>query len=284
MIRVILRRGDGLGERAWIQTVVRHVQEGLSQAGHPIGVDGIFGSDTEDVVRAFQKAMDVGVTGLVDRPTWVVLSPYLKSKLGEREQLIAKLLPAFQGDPEWVHQQEGHRGSPYWPGGISGVTLDPGVDLGYADPKLVEHLYAPLLPLDQYGALIQVLRVTGEHAKQALVNDPILQDIRITPDQADAIMPYAAQPYWNGISERFSSLKAPTTPAAVQTVLLSLAYNRGAQNKALDSLQDPLSKRNWTSVANEIGNMQQDHELEGIRLRRRLEAALILSELDYLNA
>ncbi|MDH5253724.1 MAG: hypothetical protein OEW25_10410, partial [Nitrospira sp.] len=115
-------------------------------------------------------------------------------------------------------------------------------------------------------------------------DDPILRGIRISSDQADAIMPYAAQPYWHGISERFSSLKAPTAPAAVQTVFLSLAYNRGAQNRDFDSLRDPLSKSNWTSVANEIGRMQQDHELDGIRLRRRLEAALVLLELDYLRA
>lgn len=284
MIRVILRCGDGFGERAWLQTVVRHVQEGLSQAGHPIDADGKFGSNTEAVVRAFQEATSLGITGVVDRPTWEALSPYLESKLGERQRLIANLLPAFQGDPEWVHQQEGHRGSPYWPGGKSGVTLDPGVDLGNADPKLVERLYAPLLTPEQKRAVTQVLGMTGEHAKQALTDDPILRGIRISSDQADAIMPYAAQPYWHGIFERFSSLTAPTTPATVQTVLLSLAYNRGAQNAALDSLKEPLSKRNWTGVANEIGNMQQDHELEGIRLRRRLEAALVLSELDYLSA
>jgi GH24 family phage-related lysozyme (muramidase) len=284
MIRAILRRGDGIGERVWLQTVVRHVQEGLAQAGHPIGADGKFGSDTEAVVLAFQDAMSLGRTGLVDRPTWEALSPYLEAKLGERERLIANLLPAFQGDPEWVHQQEGHRGGPYWPGGQSGVTLDPGVDLGHADPKLVERLYVPLLTPEQKLALTQVLGMTGERAKQGLADDPILRGIRISSDQSDAVMPYAAQPYWNGISERFASLKAQTTPAAVQTVFLSLAYNRGVQNRDLDSLRDPLSTSDWTGVADAIGRMQQDHELEGIRLRRRLEAALVLLELDYLRA
>ena len=66
-------------------------------------------------------------------------------------------------------------------------------------------------------------------------------------------------------------------------MLLSLAYNRGAQNQALDLLEDPLATGNWTTVADIIGGMQQDHSLAGIRLRRRLEAALIRSEQDYLN-
>lgn len=284
MIRVVLKSGDGFGERGWLQTIVRHVQEGLSQAGCTIGLDGAFGSETETAVQAFQKANGLPVTGLVDRQTWAALSPYLKEKLGPREQLIATLLPAFQGDPDWVHQQEGHRGIPYWPGGNSGVTLDPGIDLGYADRALVEQLFVPLLTSAQWEAVGTVLGIRGEKAKQALEQVPVLQSIRITPEQADSVMPYAARPYWKGIADRFSSLKASTTPAAVQTVLLSLAYNRGAQNPALDSLQDSLATGNWSGVADVIGDMQQDHPLEGIRLRRRLEAALIRSEQDFLNA
>ncbi|MDH4188362.1 MAG: pesticin C-terminus-like muramidase, partial [Nitrospira sp.] len=231
MIRVILRHGDGLGNRAWLQTIVRHVQAGLSQAGHPIGLDGKFGADTETVVKTFQGAKGVPVTGMVDRRTWDALAPYLKETLGQREELIARLLPAFQGDPDWVHQQEGHKGSPYWPGGNSGVTLDPGIDLGQADRALVEQLFAPHLTAAQWEAVRTVFGIKGEPARQALERDPVVQSIRVTPEQADSIMPYAARPYWKDISDRFSSLKMPTTPAAVQTVLLSLAYNRGAQNE-----------------------------------------------------
>ena len=284
MIRIILSRGDGVGDRVWLQSIVRHVQTGLLQAGHAVAIDGKFGSDTEVVVRTFQEKANLGITGIVDRPTWEALSPYLQSTLGGREQLIATLLPAFQGDPDWVHQQEGHRGNPYWPGGQSGVTLDPGVDLGNADRQLAEQLFASRLTPEQWKAVGTVIGLKGESARQALQQDPILSSIRITQDQANDIMPYAARPYWKGISDRFASLTASATPAAVQTVLLSLAYNRGFKNEALDVLHDPLSSGNWAGVAKAIGEMQQDHPLEGIRLRRRLEAALVEAELAYLNA
>lgn len=283
MIRVILRAGDGLGERVWLQTIVRHAQTGLAKAGYRIGLDGEFGPKTETAVRDFQGVKGISVTGFVDRQTWASLAPYLDETLGPREQLIANLLPAFQGDPDWVHQQEGHQGSPYWPGGNSGVTLDPGIDLGHADRAMVEQLFVPHLTPQQWEAVGHVFGIKGEAAKQALERDPVLQSIRVTPEQADDIMPYAARPYWRDISHRFPSLKTPITPAAVQTVLLSLAYNRGSKNQALDPLHGPLAAGNWTEVADVIGGMQQDHSLGGIRLRRRLEAALIRSEQDYLN-
>ena len=284
MIRVILRSGDGLGERVWLQTIVRHVQTGLWKAGYGIGLDGEFGPKTETAVLEFQRATGVPSIGFVDRQTWAALVPYLNETLGPREQLIARLLSAFQGDPDWVHQQEGHWGSPYWPGGNSGVTLDPGIDLGHADRAMVEQLFTSRLTAAQWEAVNRVLGIKGEQARHRLEQDHTLQRIRVSPEQADDIMPYAARPYWRDLSDRFSSLKVSTTPAAVQTVLLSLAYNRGAQNPALDARHSSLADGNWVGVADVIGGVQQDHPLEGIRLRRRVEAALIRSELDFLNA
>jgi GH24 family phage-related lysozyme (muramidase) len=71
----------------------------------------------------------------------------------------------------------------------------------------------------------------------------------------------------------------PDTLPAVQTVMLSLAYNRGARNKALEELRQPLEAKNWSEVADLVGAMQQDHQLAGIRKRRRMEADLIREEL-----
>jgi GH24 family phage-related lysozyme (muramidase) len=63
-----------------------------------------------------------------------------------------------------------------------------------------------------------------------------------------------------------------------------LSYNRGVGNRDLDQLQDPLGNNNWNEVASRIGAMQQNHELEGIRIRRRMEADLIQAEVDYVNS
>lgn len=53
---------------------VRTLQRLLNALGHDSGeVDGIFGSKTENAVRAFQKAKGLGVDGIVGANTWAAL-------------------------------------------------------------------------------------------------------------------------------------------------------------------------------------------------------------------
>ena len=66
-------------------------------------------------------------------------------------------------------------------------------------------------------------------------------------------------------------------PPAVHTALLSLAYNRGPNNRDLAQLAEPLQAGAWPRIGNLIAAMQQDHQLEGIRRRRREEGALVLA-------
>jgi GH24 family phage-related lysozyme (muramidase) len=70
-------------------------------------------------------------------------------------------------------------------------------------------------------------------------------------------------------------VKDVSCPGAVHTALLSLAFNRGPNNNALECLHAPLAQQDWQACATEIGNMQQDHALAGIRKRRKMEAELI---------
>lgn len=188
-------------------------------------------------------------------------------------------MEGFRGDLSWVHAREGHAGKAYWPGGASGVTLDPGVDLGHVKPELFEAAYKDLLTSEQFEAARKVYGIRGEDAKTALANDPVIKGIRISREQADTIFKYAAQPYWNAIVKRFPALAFPDTLPAVQTVMLSISYNRGAGNKALAILGEPIENKDWAGVADIFSSMQQDHKLEGIRKRRRMEGELIRTEL-----
>ena len=81
-----------------------------------------------------------------------------------------------------------------------------------------------------------------------------------------------------------ASISATRTPPSVQTVLLSLAYNRGPENAALGVLANPIAAESWSEMANLIGQMQQNHETLGIRHRRRTEASLIRTELKFLES
>jgi hypothetical protein len=278
MIRAELRIGDGIGQRAWLRSVVRTVQQGLVNAGHPMGIDGRFGSGTRRIGRAFQKSSRIDATGVIDKATWRALSDHLPGPADPTRNLLV----GFRGDLEWVHQQEGFRGRPYWPGGLSGVTLDPGVDVGHASGDLVAVLYGPLLTREQLNSLRLVFGFKGNDARDALNRSPKLQGIRITDEEGLALMPHTARPYWDGIARRFPALVRNDTTASVQTVLLSLAYNRGILNRHLEKLGTPLKAREWSRVATLIGAMQQNHELKGIRIRRRQERMVVEAELEFL--
>lgn len=182
-------------------------------------------------------------------------------------------IPDFDGDARWVHAQEGHNGSAYWPGGSSGVTLDPGFDLGAGSWSAFEEHYAPRLTAPQLDACKRVRGLQGGQAKKALTRYPALRTIRITRAVADELFPLVAAPYWAALVRRFPGLSH--APGPVQTALLSIGYNRGSGNKDLAQLAAPIAAGQWNRVASLIHGMQQLHPLPGIRRRRRAEARLI---------
>lgn len=186
------------------------------------------------------------------------------------------ILLGFTGDLAWVHAREGHAGKPYWPGGQSGLTLDPGFDLGYQNRASLDRYYGFLIASER-DALASCCGIRG-HSAASLPKRAIVKDVRISTERANALMPLVAKPYWDGICERFPSLVA--APGAVQTVLLSLAFNRGKNNRALEVLREPLERRDYAEIARRVGAMQQDHELAGVSKRRRLEGELIVQALD----
>lgn len=192
---------------------------------------------------------------------------------------VSETLPGFRGDVAWIHRWEGHAGKPYWPGGESGVTLDPGLDLGHANAELVDQAYRERLSPEQYAAVRKVLGIRGERASAALGGDAVLKGIRTSRQTATLIFPHVSRPYWKGLCERFPALAGPDTPGEVHTAMLSIGYNRGPRNRALESLKEPIARGDWARVGELIGAMQQDHPLEGIRKRRRSESELILSAL-----
>lgn len=185
------------------------------------------------------------------------------------------LLPGFRGDLAWLHAREGHNGRPYWPGGQSGVTVDPGLDLHHADWPLVSAVLGPHLTVNQIARLKAVRPLAGKEAEPAAKR---LSDIRISRELAAQLLPQVADPYWRGLVRRYPAILEG--PPAVHTALLSLAYNRGAGNKALAVLRPLIAAQDWLAVGREIRGMQQDHKLAGIRERRRLEGDLILAAVE----
>ena len=283
MVKTHLRLWDGMRNRSWLRSVVTTMQKGLVAQGAlpdtPNSVDGLFGRGTARAVARFQQANRLTPTGRFDKREWKAIAHSLPTP----NQDFTELLPKFRGDLEWIHYQEGFRGRPYWPGGRSGITLEPGLDIGHASSDLIETLYGPLLNRQQMTALRGFYGFTGNDARLALQSSPVLQSIRITEKQSTELMPHTATPYWRGITNRFRGLCLKSTPPSVQTVLLSLAYNRGILNRHLGVLEAPIEDKNWSQVGAIIATMQQNHRLAGIRKRRREEGLLVQAELDLLG-
>ena len=277
MTRKTLRLKDGFNStNPHLRDEVKILQNALVKAGYAVDTDGFFGNGTEKAVKKFQKDKGLVSDGIVGKGTWAKLE-------GDdglsHVQVPAGVMVGFRGDLDFIHKREGHRGYPYWPGGASGVTLDPGFDLGHVDPETFENYYKDIFSVEEIVELNKALGVKGEAAKTLLNSNPGWKNIKVSRSEATRIFPIAADKYWRGISRRYPVLKDNDTPGSVQTAFLSLAYNRGTWNKGLDVLVASLESKNWIALANELGNMQQDHELEGIRKRRRMEADLIRNEL-----
>ena len=182
----------------------------------------------------------------------------------------------FRGSLAWLHDQEAHAGHPYWPGtALSGVTLDPGVDLGQVKADFVVDLYDAILTDAELDAVLACVRTRprGEEAERYLEDHPELSSLRITREQASVVLTRSTPPYWRTISRRFPGLLS--APAIVQEVMLSLAYNRGGRNRHLEVCRGPIEARDWRALGRVIGRMQRG-AANGVRNRRLAESRRLL--------
>lgn len=276
------------------------LQVRLRSAGYNLKVDGFYGQKTESCVRSVQNKSGLPCDGIVGPNTWNALSCML-GKSNKTTKAVTetqtnhqthshdtadmqKYLPGFHGDLHWIHQREGYAGKPYWPGGVSGITLDPGLDLGHAKAELIKSAYYDLLTPEQWKAVQSVMGIQGEAAKRRLHNtkDPMysaLKSIHVSREATDHIFILVASPYWLKACKRFSGLGEEKTPGVVQTAMLSIVYNRGVYNKGLLCLKPFIAQHDWQKVGHTIAGMQQSHKLPGISKRRRMEGELILKGL-----
>lgn len=285
----VLKRG---ARGASVETLQKYL--GIIQTPK-LKVDGDFGPKTVSAVKKFQRSNGLWIDGVVGRLTWQEI---LMSLVGLDSPPwykpiaipIAHAIAGFHGNESWIHEWEGHAGKPYWPGGASGITLDPGIDVGYSSPDILKGMVRP----SQMKALLSVhaKRVRGQKAERLLEEiykgksdtlNPIAS-IRISRTEAESIFPVCLTSYWNEIVKVFPRLLdlndcSNATVSALHTAFLSLGYNRGSRNRGLHVLKDPLKKGQYRKIGNVIMSMQQNHKLDGIRRRRRAEGDLILSSL-----
>lgn len=229
-----------------------------------------------DIIKAFQRRNGLTVDGIIGPVTRAAFEDCFDFREKPPVILHRATLSGFLGDTNWIHAREGHNGGVYWPGGISGLTLDPGYDIHHGPITILDRYYAALMTQEQYDMIRSCRALAGTEARDALRDSALLRSIRITEDYATEIFPELLKPYWEQIIKRFPHLLRRSTPPEVQTVMLSLAYNRGPNNIGLAVCRKLISQEWWDELGKTIANMQQNHSLPGIRERRRLEGQYII--------
>lgn len=157
-------------------------------------------------------------------------------------------MKGFKGNIEWVHNEEGsgarfYKSSVYFPDdrkkplSNSGVTIDPGVDLGNASRTLIDNVlnyYRDIAALSsQQHSVLQSaigLKINKAAGWIEQYEDQFKKIFLIPPKVASIVMnKITAPPYWEPLIKAMPELEFLNTnnACAVHTALLSLSYNHG---------------------------------------------------------
>jgi GH24 family phage-related lysozyme (muramidase) len=185
----------------------------------------------------------------------------------------------FRGDLDFLIRFEGHAGTVKLIG--NSVFIDPATDLAFVDRETIEKRYEMLLTPDELDAVLRLVKLKGEPAKQAWTANPILERVRFAEADVARLVPEVAAPFWRQLVARFPSLADDSTPPAAQTALLSLAFNRGMSKRVWGGLADPIARGDWPAAAAAVDAMAGEPmhtRFPGLQKRRHQEAALLRGE------
>lgn len=236
-------------------------------------------------LRAMLQRLDV----LAGQPNPDADETQLERLRAERAEIVARLQAVtkehqqklgqaigFRGNFDFLARFEGHAQSVKYLG--FGLHIDPATDLALATPETIRNRYAFILTPDELEAVLNVVGLRRDEAKQALAASPVLRRISLQQFDVARLLPEVAEPIWERLVKRFPILLNPQTPSGVQTALLSLAFNVGTANRFWRPLEQPISEGDWHGVAEEIEALakQGSHaRFPGLAKRRQMEAELI---------
>lgn len=210
--------------------------------------------------------------------------------------------PPTEKSNTFLEHWEGFKGHPYWPGTISGITLDPGYDCGYVKPEQFvqdwrDEAGRGLLLVEPTRRLMSVCGLKGQAAEKVVRG---LRDILIPKAAARAVFRNVLVPRYQAQAMKAFPGVDTLMPDA-QWALFSLVYNRGASTSDRDlgtDYEDPSTWRrqemreiralvaegNLPAIAAQLWVMGHlwaggDPSDDGLVRRRHDEAALIWPEI-----
>tara|TARA_R110000868_G_C10804691_1_gene757392 strand:+ start:274 stop:1128 length:855 start_codon:yes stop_codon:yes gene_type:complete len=170
---------------------------------------------------------------------------------------------------------------PEWPGGMSGVTIGIGYDLGYSDATKLHADFGGLLPAPMLGVMERCLGVRGNAARSLLPSVHRLIDVPW--DVAIRVFMGRSVPHYLNLAKaRIPGLDK--LPPDCQGVIFSLTYNRGAsydnagdRYREMRMIKAHIASGNLPAVADDIRDMKRlwrGRGLDGLLARRDLEAKI----------
>jgi GH24 family phage-related lysozyme (muramidase) len=188
-----------------------------------------------------------------------------------------------------IKSVEGCSTKPDWPGGMSGVTIGYGYDLGYCNIDQFASDWGQVLIADPFSALRPAVGLTGQRAKNFQVK---VAKVAIARADADVVLVESSLP----LTEAQLRVKFPGADALCDnafSALVSLVYNRGTstsdppgsdRRREMRDIRDALANatldrvQKLTAIAAALRSMKRlwaGQGLDGLIKRRELEAKLV---------
>ena len=103
---------------------VEHLQALLERNGYPVDIDGIFGSKTQNAVRAYQKRQGLKIDGIVGPNTWTALEASTTPPIIIDFEAAAQTLNVEVAAIRAVHQVESLGSSGFLPDGRPEILFE----------------------------------------------------------------------------------------------------------------------------------------------------------------
>jgi hypothetical protein len=207
------------------------------------------------------------------------LAGRLETTTRRHQQLLAAEI-GFRGDFEFLQRWEGRVGGVQQIG--DEAMIDPQIDLTRAKPEVVRQRFEFVLTPDELDGVLALVGQRGEALRAVWRDHPALCRIRLQPTDVARLVPEVAGEFWLRLAQRYPAVKDRGVSPAVQTALLSLAFNAGVNARLFDPLVAALQSADRARVADAI-----EHALDrnpalarfpALKRRRIAEANLVRGE------
>lgn len=171
--------------------------------------------------------------------------------------------------------------NPVWPGGVSGITIGIGYDLGCTKADTIKKDWGNYLASQDLNRLLNVAELSSDAAARKLGSVKSI----VIPLQA------AKKVFYQVILPRFAKLTRNTYPgtenlfADAQGALISLVYNRGCSlgntdgRKEMRAIKPLVAAKDYKGIAGQFVSMKRlwdPKKMPGLISRRDTEASMIL--------